>query len=83
MSPVEIATAVVSVLMVASRFVQAAKPLWDRLPRAVAVVLPAAVALVPQIIDLLSQSKTAIDLTTNLIAAAGLVAVGLFPSKAK
>lgn len=79
MSPVEIAAAIVSVLMLASRFVQAAKPVWDRMPKAVAVVLPPAVALVPQVVDLLNQTKTVSDLVTYLIAAAAMVAVGLFP----
>lgn len=80
MSVVAIVAFVVSVLMVGSRWLQAARPLWDRLPKVVAVMLPAIVAMVPQVIDLLQQSKTAVDLVSNVAAAAALVVVGLFPS---
>lgn len=83
MSVVEIVSFVVAGLAVASRFVQAAKPMWDRLPKPVAIVLPAVVAMIPQVSDLLGQSKSSVDLLSNAIAAIGIVVVGLFPSKAK
>ena len=80
MSVVAIVAFVASVLMVGSRWLQAARPLWDRLPKAVAVLLPAIVAMIPQVIDLLNQSKTAVDLVSNVVASVALVVVGLFPS---
>ena len=80
MSVVAIVAFVVSVLMVASRWLSAAKPLWNMMPHAVAVLLPGIVALIPQVVDQLSQSKTAVDLVSNVIAAVALVVVGLFPS---
>jgi hypothetical protein len=82
MTPVEIAVAVVSVLMLASRFVQSAKPIWDRLPKPVAVLLPPAVALVPQVSDLLNQTKTWSDLVAYGLASVAMVVVGMFPKSA-
>lgn len=68
--------------MLISRFVQAAKPAWDRLPKPVAVILPPAVALVQPVSDLLAQTKTWSDLVSYGIGAAVMVIAGLFPSKA-
>ena len=82
MTPVEIALAIVSVLMLISRFVQSAKPLWDRLPKWLAVMLPPVVGLIPQVSDLLRETKTWSDLVNYMIAAAGMVVVGLFPKPA-
>jgi hypothetical protein len=82
MSVVEIAAAVVSVLMVASRFLNAAKPMWDRLPKVVAVALPVVVAMIPQIAEMIGQSKTTVDFVNYVIASVALVVVGLFPKSA-
>jgi hypothetical protein len=82
MSVVEIAAAVVSVLMVASRFLQAAKPVWDRFPKVVAVALPVVVAMIPQVVDLIGQSKTTVDFINYVIASVALVVVGLLPKSA-
>lgn len=79
MTPVEIVAVIVSVLMLVTRFLQSAKPIWDRLPKAVAVMLPPIVALIPQVVDLLNQTKTWADLVNYLIAAFAMVVVGLFP----
>jgi hypothetical protein len=82
MTPVEIALGIVSVLMLISRFLQAAKPAWDRLPKPVAVLLPPIVALIPQVVDLVNQTKSWSDLVNYLIAASAMVLVGLFPKSA-
>jgi hypothetical protein len=90
MSVVAIVSFIVSALMVLSRFIQAAKPAWEKLGslfgakagKFLAVLLPGLVSLVPQIVDLIQPSKTAVDLTSNLIAAFGIVVVGLFPKNA-
>lgn len=79
---VSIVAVVVGVLLLASRWVQAAKPFWAYLPKSVAVLLPAVVAMIPQVIDLLNKSKTWDDLVSYGIAAAALVAAGLAPSAA-
>lgn len=81
MSVVAIVAVVVSVLLTASRFLNSAKPLWSRLPQPVAVLLPAVVAVIPQVVDAISGSKTALDLVNNAVVAVGLVVVGLFPSR--
>lgn len=82
MTPVEIALAIVSVLLLISRFINAAKPAWDRMPKPIAVLLPPVVALIPQITDLIDDTKTWSDLINYLIAAAAMIVVGLFPKKA-
>lgn len=82
MNPAEIAAAIVALLMLASRFVQAAKPAWSRLPKPVAVILPVATLLVLPVIDLLREVKTWSDIVTQLIAAVALVLVGLAPKAA-
>lgn len=70
---------VVSVLMLISRFLESAKPIWGRLPKWLAVILPAVVSLIPQVVALLQQSKTWADLTSYLIASVAIVIAGLFP----
>lgn len=83
MSPAaQIATMIGSGLLLVSRFIQSAKPIWDRLPTSVAVLLPPSVALIPAIAALLGQTKTFADLTTYLSASVVMIVVGLFPSKA-
>jgi hypothetical protein len=82
MTPLEIATAIVSVLLLLSRFVQAAKPAWRYLPKPVAVLLPPAVTLALPVMDLLREVKTWGDLVTQLIAATAMVLVGLAPKNA-
>lgn len=79
MTAIEIAAAIASVLMLVSRFVQAAKPAWNRLPKSVAVILPPAVLLVPQVVDLIGQAKSWADLTAYLIASVAMTITGLFP----
>ena len=82
MTPVEIVAAIVSVLLLGSRFLQSAKPVWDRFPKPVAVMLPPIVALIPGVVELLNQTKTWADLVNYLIAAFAMVVVGLFPKAA-
>jgi hypothetical protein len=82
MTPLQVATAILSTILVLSRFINAAKPAWQRLPKPVAVLLPPAIALTQPVIDLLQQTKTWADLVTQLIAATAMVVVGLFPRNA-
>lgn len=79
MTPVEIAALVVSVLLTVTRFVEASKPLWGRLPKWAAVLLPAVIAVAPPIVDLLRSVRTTSDLVTQLIAAAAVLITNLFP----
>lgn len=65
--------------MLLSRFLQSAKPVWGRFPKAVAVLIPPIVSLIPQVVELLQQTKTWADLANYLVASAALVVVGLFP----
>lgn len=81
MSVVAIVAFVVSALLVLSRWLKAAQPLWSKLPTWAAVLIPGVVALIPQVIDQLQGSTTAVDLVTNVVAAVALVVVGLFPKK--
>lgn len=82
MTPVEIAAAIVSLLLLISRFIMAAKPAWDRLPKPVAVLLPPIVAVIPPVIDVVNQVKSWSDLTTYIIASVAMIVTGLFPRSA-
>lgn len=79
MTAVEIATSIVSVLLVASRWLQSLKPMWSYLPKAVATLLPSIVLLVPQVADLLNQTKSWTDLINYVAAAFAITVAGLFP----
>lgn len=79
MTALTIATSIISVLLIGSRFLMSVKPLWDRLPKAVAVFIPPVVALIPQVVALIQQTKTTQDLVNYLAASVALVVVGLFP----
>jgi hypothetical protein len=75
----EVVAVIIGVLMLLSRYLEAAKPVWSRMPRAVAVLLPAVVSLIPQVVALVQQTKTWLDLMNYLIASAAIVIVGMFP----
>lgn len=79
MTAVEIVGYIVGVLLLISRFLQSAKPVWGRLPKVVAALIPGIVSLIPQVIELLNQTKTWSDLANYLIASVSIVVVGLFP----
>jgi len=70
MSSVVIASFIVSVLMVASQFLQTAKPLWAKLPQPLPTLLPVIVALIPQVSDILGATTDSLSLVHNLFAAA-------------
>ncbi len=74
---VTLVAGIVSILMVASKFIDATKPLWAKLPKPLSIVLPALAALLPQVSDLVGASTTAISFVQNLIAAGTLLIVGL------
>lgn len=78
-TPLEIAGLIVGSLLTLSRFVQAAKAAWSRLPRWAAVLAPAVVAVIPAIVELVQQVRTWADLVTQVIASTALVIVNLFP----
>lgn len=75
-TPVEIAAYVSAVALGASKFLSSAKPLWDKLPKPVAVVLPAVVAALPQLAEQAGLIKTGHD----LVALAVVSVVALVPS---
>lgn len=77
MTVIDIASVVVSVLLGASRLLTVAKPLWAKLPRAVAVAVPVVVACIPQLVEQLGLAKSALDLTTTLVFAAALLVPGI------
>jgi hypothetical protein len=77
MTVIDIASVVVSVLLGASRLLATAKPLWNKLPRVVAVAVPVVVACVPQVVEMLGGVKSALDLATTVVFAAALLVPGI------
>lgn len=77
MSIVEISTVAVSILLGASRLLKAAQPLWNKLPRVVAVALPVVVLSVPKLVELFGGVHTTLDLTETLVLAAALLVPGI------
>lgn len=79
MTATEVATAVVSAVLLLTRFLDTAKPVWWRLPRTVAVLIPPVLLLVPQITGLIEHTKGWGDLIAYILPTAGFVVSGLLP----
>lgn len=77
LSVVDIVAFVVAGLAALSRVLTAAKPLWDLLPRPVAVALPVVVAAIPQILSAAGVVKTEVDLVTFVVMAVALLVPGI------
>lgn len=77
LSTVEIAAYVVAGALAASKLLSAAKPLWDKLPKVVAVALPVLVVDLPLVAGYFGLVQTGGDLTTALIASVALLLPGL------
>jgi hypothetical protein len=77
LSVVEIGAYVSAGLLSASKLFAAAKPLWDKLPRPVAVMVPVLVAALPLLAEKAGLIKTDVDLMTLCITAVALLVPGL------
>lgn len=77
LTPVEIAADVVAGVLAASKLISVFQPLWNKLPRWVAVVAPVLVLDLPQVANAFGLVKTGTDLTSALIASVALLLPGL------
>jgi hypothetical protein len=77
LNPVEVAAYVSAGALAGSKLFTAVKPLWNRLPRWLAVALPVMILDLPQVSQLFSGTTTANGLFTALVASLALVLPGL------
>jgi hypothetical protein len=64
-------------LLAATRLLSVAKPLWDKLPRVVAVALPVVVASLPLLAEKAGLIKTEVDLVGFGVTALALLVPGI------
>ncbi len=79
LSPVAIAGLIVAYLMAASRIAGPLTPLWERLPSPWPQVVPAIVALLPQVADAFQDVNTWESFAISVATAIGLVLPGIKP----
>jgi hypothetical protein len=77
LTPIEIAADVVAGLLAASKLVSVVQPLWAKLPRWAAVVLPVLVMDLPQVAGAFGLVKTGTDLTMAIVASVALLLPGV------
>ena len=77
LSPVDIASYVAAGLLAASRLISVVQPLWAKLPRWIAVVLPVLIVSIPQVVDAAGLVKTDIGIVQWLITSAALLVPGI------
>lgn len=77
LSVLEIGTYVSAGLLSATKLLNVAKPLWAKLPRPVAVVLPVLVAGLPALAQQAGLVVTEIDLVTLAVTALALLVPGV------
>lgn len=77
LSVLEIGAYVSAGLLAASRLLDVAKPVWEKLPRPVAVALPVVVAALPALAEKAGLVKTEVDLVTLGITALALLVPGI------
>ncbi len=76
-SIVELGAYVSAALLSATKLLNTAKPLWDKLPRVVAVAVPVVVATLPLLAEKAGLIATPVDLTTLFVTAAALLVPGI------
>ena len=77
LSTVEISAYVAALALAGSKLLTAAKPLWDKLPRPVAVALPVVVADLPLVAGYFGLVQTTGDLTLAVVTSVALLLPGL------
>lgn len=78
----DIASTVAAGLLAASKLLTAAQPLWQKLPRVVAVLLPVLVLDIPQVAQAIAGAETGTSLVTALITSVALLLPGLEEAEA-
>ena len=74
---VDIAADVVAASLAASKLLTAAKPLWNKLPRWLAVAVPVVVADLPQVAAFFGVATTGQDLAMAVVTSVALLLPGL------
>jgi hypothetical protein len=77
LTPVELGADVVALSMAVSKLFAVVKPAWNKMPRWVAVALPAIVATLPTVAGLFGVVTTTGDVTAAVITSVALVVPGI------
>lgn len=77
LTPVDIGADVVAALLAASKLLTAAQPLWQKLPRWLAVAIPVVVVDLPQLAGFFGVAVTSADLVQAVVLSAALLLPGL------
>lgn len=72
MTPTDIASVVVAGCLSLSQLVTQLKPVWGKLPKAVALLCPVALVVLPQVADAAGYVKTEVDLAHFVVYALGV-----------
>ena len=83
LSVLEVGAYISAGLLSATKLLSAVKPLWDKLPRPVAVVLPVLVACLPLIAEKAGLITTEVDLVTLTVTALALLVPGIAEATTK
>lgn len=76
-TPIDIASDITAGVLAASKLISAAQPIWQKLPRWLAVALPVVVLDIPQVVSLLGGVQSGMDLTTAIVASVALLLPGV------
>ncbi len=77
LSIVELGAYASAALLSATKLLNTAKPLWDKLPRVVSVALPVVVACLPIIAEKAGLVQSPVDVATLVVTAAALLVPGI------
>jgi uncharacterized membrane protein YjjP (DUF1212 family) len=82
LTPVEIAADVAAGVLAASKLVTAVQPLWAKLPKWLAVVLPVLVMDLPQVAAAFGLVQTNVDLTMAIVTSVAMLLPGIAEAEA-
>lgn len=82
MTPFEIAATIGACALAATRMLEAAAPLWAKLPKVVAAAIPVIILALPKIAAMAGLVHTDVDLTVFGLEALALVVPGMLPHPA-
>lgn len=77
LTPIDIASYVSASALAASKLISVCKPLWNRLPKWLAVLLPVLVLALPQIAQFFAGAKTSSELLAAFVTSLALLMPGL------
>ena len=76
MSTIEIISLAVAFLASASKLLASTKPLWNLMPKPVALLLPSLVVMLPYLAEKLGMAHTTLDVVSAVIMSLALVLPG-------